>query len=60
MESIEIQKIIPFDDLWENLDKLEERLIDVSSSNDEYLSSISQYLIKAGGKRFRPIISLLS
>ena len=60
MESKEIQKIIPFDDLWENLDKLEERLIDVSSSNDEYLSSISQYLIKAGGKRFRPIISLLS
>ena len=60
MESTEIQKIIPFDDLWENLDKLEERLIDVSSSNDEYLSSISQYLIKAGGKRFRPIISLLS
>ena len=60
MESKEIQKIIPFDDLWENLDKLEERLIDVSSSNDEYLSSISQYLIKAGGKRFRPLISLLA
>ena len=60
MESTEIQKIIPFDDLWENLNKLEERLIDVSSSNDEYLSSISQYLIKAGGKRFRPIISLLA
>ena len=60
MESKEIQKIIPFDDLWENLNKLEKRLIDVSSSNDEYLSSISQYLIKAGGKRFRPIISLLS
>ena len=60
MESKEIQKIIPFDDLWENLNKLEERLIDVSSSNDEYLSSISQYLVKAGGKRFRPIISLLS
>ena len=35
MESKEIQKIIPFDDLWENLDKLEERLIDVSSSNDD-------------------------
>jgi len=34
MESKEIKKIIPFDDLWENLNKLEERLIDVSSSND--------------------------
>ena len=60
MESNEIQKIIPFEDLWENLEKLEQRLINVSSSDNEYLSSISQYLIKAGGKRFRPIISLLA
>ena len=60
MESKEIQKIIPFEDLWENLEKLEQRLINVSSSDNEYLSSISQYLIKAGGKRFRPIISLLA
>ena len=60
MESKEIQKIIPFEDLWENLERLEQRLINVSSSDNEYLSSISQYLIKAGGKRFRPIISLLA
>ena len=40
MESKEIQKIIPFDDLWENLNKLEERLIDVSSSKmNTYLQS---------------------
>jgi len=50
MESKEIQKIIPFDDLWENLDKLEERLIDVSSSNDEYLSS-SHILNKSWWKK---------
>ena len=43
MESKEIQKIIPFEDLWENLEKLEQRLINVSSSDNEYLSSISQY-----------------
>ena len=60
MESNEIKKIIPFDDLWNNLKDLENRLIEVSSSENEYLSSISQYLIKAGGKRFRPIVSLLS
>ena len=41
MESKEIQKIIPFEDLWENLEKLEQRLINVSSSDNEYLSSIS-------------------
>ncbi len=60
MESNEIKKIIPYDDLWNNLKDLENRLIEVSSSENEYLSSISQYLIKAGGKRFRPIVSLLS
>ena len=60
MESNEIKKIIPYDDIWDNLKSLESRLLQVSSSENEYLSSISQYLIKAGGKRFRPIISLLS
>ena len=60
MESNEIKKIIPYDDLWDNLNSLESRLLQVSSSENEYLSSISQYLITAGGKRFRPIISLLS
>lgn len=60
MESNEIKKIIPFDDIWNNLEVLENRLLEVSSSSNEYLTSISQYLIKAGGKRFRPLISLLA
>ena len=60
MESNEIKKIIPFNDIWENLDVLENRLLEVSSSSNEYLTSISQYLIKAGGKRFRPIVTSLA
>jgi len=60
MESNEIQKIIPFNDIWENLEVLENRLLEVSSSSNEYLTSISQYLIKAGGKRFRPIVTSLA
>jgi len=60
MESNEIKKIIPFNDIWENLDVLESRLLEVSSSSNEYLTSISQYLIKAGGKRFRPIVTSLA
>tara|TARA_B100001079_G_scaffold84108_1_gene72324 strand:- start:1023 stop:2006 length:984 start_codon:yes stop_codon:yes gene_type:complete len=60
MESNEIKKIIPFNDVWENLDVLESRLLEVSSSSNEYLTSISQYLIKAGGKRFRPIVTSLA
>ena len=60
MESNEIKKVIPFDDIWNNLEVLENRLLEVSSSSNEYLTSISQYLIKAGGKRFRPIVTSLA
>ena len=60
MESNEIKKIIPFDDIWDNLNVLEKRLLEVSSSSNDYLTSISQYLINAGGKRFRPIVTSLA
>ena len=60
MENRQIKDIIPFEDLWNNLDILEDRLLEVSGSENQYLEDISQYLIKAGGKRFRPIVSLLA
>ena len=60
MNSSEIKKIIPYEDIWVNLSNLENRLIEVSSSQNKYLEEISQYLIKAGGKRFRPLIALLA
>jgi len=60
MNSSEIKKIIPHEDIWVNLENLEKRLIEVSSSQNKYLEEISQYLIKAGGKRFRPLIALLA
>ena len=46
MESNEIKKIIPFDDIWSNLNILEKRLLETSTSSNDYLTSISQYLIK--------------
>ena len=60
MESNSLKKIIPIKQLWINLDNFENRLYEISSSKDPYLNDISQYLIKAGGKRFRPICTLLS
>ena len=60
MESNEIKKIIPFDDIWSNLNILEKRLLETSTSSIHYLTSISQYLINAGGKRFRPIVTSLA
>ena len=60
MDSNELTNIIPIPSLWENLEKLEKRLFEVTVSEDDYLTEISQYLLDAGGKRFRPIISLLA
>tara|TARA_B100000902_G_scaffold35699_1_gene42844 strand:- start:1986 stop:2963 length:978 start_codon:yes stop_codon:yes gene_type:complete len=60
MDSTELKNVIPIPSLWENLEKLEERLYEVTISEDPYLTEISQYLIQAGGKRFRPLISLLA
>ena len=60
MESNELKNIIPIQSIWEDLALLEDRLIEISSSSDPYLTEISQYLISAGGKRFRPLIALLA
>ena len=60
MDSNDLTNIIPIPSLWDNLEKLEKRLFEVTVSEDTYLTEISQYLMEAGGKRFRPIISLLA
>ncbi len=60
MDSKELKSIIPIPRIWENLEELENRLIQISSSSDSFLTEISQYLISAGGKRFRPLIALLA
>jgi len=60
MDSNNLKKIIPIEQLWVNLDNFENRLYEISGSKDSYLNDISQYLIKAGGKRFRPICTLLA
>ena len=49
MESNELKNIIPIQSIWEDLALLEDRLIEISSSSDPYLTEISQYLISAGG-----------
>ena len=60
MNSNKLKEIIPIEELWVNLDSFEKRLYEISGSKDSYLNDISQYLIKAGGKRFRPICTLLA
>ena len=53
MESKELKNIIPIQSIWEDLDLLEDRLIEISSSSDPYLTEISQYLISVSYTHLR-------
>ena len=52
--------LIDIPDIWVRLAEVESRLFEVSTSHDAYMTSISQHLLKAGGKRLRPLLALLS
>ncbi|HJR93692.1 MAG TPA: polyprenyl synthetase family protein [Acidimicrobiia bacterium] len=56
----ELHDLIPLEGVWADLDRIEERLLEAVVSGDDYLTKIAQHLLLAGGKRFRPLLSLLS
>ncbi len=55
-----LRQFIDIPDLWERIDRVEERLLEASRCDDPFLTEISQHLLLAGGKRFRPVLSLLA
>ena len=59
-EMDELHDLIPLEGVWADLDRIEERLLEAVVSGDDYLTKIAQHLLLAGGKRFRPLLSLLS
>ena len=56
----ELHDLIPLEGVWADLDRIEDRLLEAVVSEDDYLTKIAQHLLLAGGKRFRPLLSLLS
>jgi heptaprenyl diphosphate synthase len=56
----DLQSLIRIPRIWEQLARVEERLLEASAANDPYLTKIAQHLLLAGGKRFRPLLALLS
>jgi heptaprenyl diphosphate synthase len=56
----DLQSLVPIPRIWEDLEIVEERLLEASSSDDPYLTKIAQHLLRAGGKRFRPLLALLA
>ena len=49
-----LQDLVPIPRVWERMEQVETRLVEVSGSDDEFLTGIAQHLITAGGKRYRP------
>jgi heptaprenyl diphosphate synthase len=56
----DLQSLVGIPRIWEQMDRVEERLLEASTSDDAYLTKIAQHLLLAGGKRFRPLLALLA
>ena len=56
----DLQSLVRIPRIWEQLTRVEERLLEASTADDAYLTKIAQHLLLAGGKRFRPLLALLS
>ncbi len=56
----DLQSIVSIPRVWQQLDRVEERLLEAATADDPYLTKIAQHLLLAGGKRFRPLLALLA
>lgn len=56
----DLRSIIRIPRIWDSLELVEERLLEAATADDAYLTKIAQHLLLAGGKRFRPLLSLLA
>ncbi len=56
----ELQDLIPLPDVWTSMAQVERRLLEVSTSEHGQLTEIAQHLLRAGGKRYRPLLAILA
>lgn len=52
-----LQELIPIPGVWERIVAVEARLDEVTRSTDEFLTEVAQHLLRAGGKRYRPLVA---
>jgi len=60
MDAPILKDLVPLPRVWERLESVEHRLLEISASSEPFLTGIAQHLIKAGGKRFRPLVAALA
>ncbi len=60
MTTLTLPDLIDLPEVWERIELVEERLLEVSAAGHPHLTGITQHLLVAGGKRFRPILVQLA
>lgn len=60
MDAPTLEDLVPIPRIWERLERVEARLLEVSQSDDAFLTEAAQHLLIAGGKRFRPLLAQLA
>lgn len=60
MQAPSVTDIVDVPDVWQRMLTVEERLQEASSSDDDFLTEITQHLLRAGGKRFRPLLAQIA
>ena len=60
MERPILRELVPIDRVWMRMDRVEQRLIEVTTARTAFLTKIAQHLILAGGKRYRPLLALVA
>jgi heptaprenyl diphosphate synthase len=52
-----LRDLVPIPRVWDRLDRVEERLAEVTVSDIGFLTEAAQHGLGAGGKRFRPLLA---
>lgn len=60
MDAPTLEDLVPLPQIWQRLNLVESRLLEVSQSDDAFLTKAAQHLLIAGGKRFRPLLAQLA
>jgi heptaprenyl diphosphate synthase len=57
MQSPSLRDLVPIDTVWERMSRVEKRLVQVTTADNGFLTEIAQHLVRAGGKRYRPLLA---
>lgn len=55
-----IDELVPIPAVWDRMERVESRLVEVTESSNQFLSKIARHYLTAGGKRFRPLLAQLT